>query len=233
MPAGTSGGPRRSPWTIRSTFFGAALKPRLQNAGIEVTGSVVAEERKPDASWLLVAQTESDLLPTLAVVNKHSQGFYAEQIFKTVAAEKMGKGTWPNALSLEKQFLASLDLDPERFDLHDGSGLSPSNRVAAGDIVRFLRAMDASPDGSVWKTTMATGGEPEGTLRHRFSDPISRGRVIAKTGSIQGVSTLAGYVTADSGKTYAFAILLNGGRVYDTNGHAYQDRLIRTLIKNG
>ena len=214
-------------------FFGGALRRRLRAAGIEVSGGVTAKDVKPDEGWTIVAQTESALVPTLAVINKRSQGFYAEQTFKTVAAEKMGKGTWPNALSLEKQFLASLNLDPDRFDLHDGSGLSPNNRVAAGDIVRFLRAMNASPNGAVWKTTMALGGEPEGTLRHRLNDPISRGRVIAKTGSIQGVSTLAGYATGVSGKTYAFAILLNGGRVYDTNGHAYQDRLIRALIKNG
>ncbi|HKF43099.1 MAG TPA: D-alanyl-D-alanine carboxypeptidase/D-alanyl-D-alanine-endopeptidase [Thermoanaerobaculia bacterium] len=214
-------------------FFGGSLKKRLRAAGIELAGGVTQKDVKPDDTWALVAQTESSLVPTLTVINKRSQGFYAEQTFKTVAAEKMGKGTWPNALSLEKQFLASLNLDPDRFDLHDGSGLSPNNKVAAGDVVRFLRAMSSSANGAVWKTTMATGGEAEGTLRHRLNDPISRGRVIAKTGSIQGVSTLAGYATGVSGKTYAFAILLNGGRVYDTNGHAYQDRLIRALIKNG
>jgi D-alanyl-D-alanine carboxypeptidase/D-alanyl-D-alanine-endopeptidase (penicillin-binding protein 4) len=215
------------------SFFGGALRRRLRAVGIEISGGVTQRDVTPEEGWTIVAQTESALIPTLTVINKRSQGFYAEQTFKTVAAEKMGKGTWANALSLEKQFLASLNLDPARFDLHDGSGLSPNNRVAAGDIVRFLRAMSESPNGAVWKTTMATGGEPEGTLRHRLNDPISRGRVVAKTGSIRGVSTLAGYATGVSGKTYAFAILLNGGRVYDTNGHAYQDRLIRTLIKNG
>ena len=73
-------------------FFGAALRNRLKNSGIQLTGSVVEKATKPDASWALVAQTESDLLPTLAVVNKHSQGFYAEQVFKTIAAEKTGQG---------------------------------------------------------------------------------------------------------------------------------------------
>ena len=216
-----------------AAFFGGALRNRLKAAGIEVAGGVAQKDVKPDGAWSLIAQTESGLLPTLAVINKRSQGFYAEQTFKTVAAEKAGKGTWENALSLQKQFLASLNLDPARFDLRDGSGLSPNNRVAAGDIVRFLRAMNASADGAIFKTTMATGGEPEGTLRHRLNDPIAQGRVLAKTGSIHGVSTLAGYATALSGKTYAFAILLNGGRVYDANGHAYQDRLVRALIKNG
>jgi serine-type D-Ala-D-Ala carboxypeptidase/endopeptidase (penicillin-binding protein 4) len=214
-------------------FFGGALKNRLKAAGIELTGGVAQSDVKPDGTWTLVAQTESALVPTLAVINKRSQGFYAEQTFKTVAAEKAGKGTWENALTLQKQFLASLNLDPARFDLHDGSGLSPNNRVAASDVVRFLRAMNESPNGAIFKNTMATGGELEGTLRHRLNDSIAQGRVLAKTGSIHGVSTLAGYATGLSGKTYAFAILLNGGRVYDANGHAYQDRLLRALIKNG
>jgi len=216
-----------------SAFFGDVLKKRLQNAGIEITGGVIEEDVAADDAWVLVAQTESDLLPTLAVTNKKSQGFYAEQVFKTLAAEKTGKGNWEAAVSIEKQFLADLGLDPTRFDLRDGSGLSPENRVSAADIVAFLRAMNTHPQGPSWKSTLAVSGEPEGTLRHRLSDRPVAGRVVAKTGSISGVSTLAGYVTAASGKTYAFAILLNGRRVYDSSGQAFQDRLLRALIKNG
>jgi len=213
-------------------FFGAALKSRLQAAGIQLTGSVVQKNVKPEAGWLLVAQTESDLMPTLAVVNKHSQGFYAEQVFKTVAAEKMGLGSWENGVAVERQFLQSLGLDASRYDLHDGSGLSAYNRVAAGDVVRFLEAMSRQPHGAEWKQTLAVSGETEGTLRHRFREPDIRGRVFAKTGTINGVSTLAGYVTANSGKTYAFAILLNG-RGGDWACHEFQDRLVRSILKFG
>ena len=213
-------------------FFGAALKARLKTAGIQVTGSIVERNVKPDASWMLIAQTESDLLPTLAVVNKHSQGFYAEQVFKTVAAEKAGLGSWENGISVERQFLAALGLDPARYDLHDGSGLSAYNRVAAGDIVRFLEAMNKHPRGAEWKATLAISGEPDGTLRHRLREPEVRGKVFAKTGTINGVSTLAGYVTGASGKTYAFAILLNG-RAGEWACHEYQDRLVRSLVKFG
>ncbi len=214
-------------------FFAGALLSRLRAAGIDVTGGYVVKDVKPDPTWSLVAQTESDLVATIGVINKRSQGFYAEQTFKTLAAEKLGQGTWDRAIALEKDFLASLKLDPSRFSLHDGSGLSPQNRVAAADVVRFLRAMNSSPQGAVWKATLAIPGDPDGTLRHRLLDPFLQGRIHAKTGSIQGVSTLAGYATAASGKTYAFAILLNGGRVYDANGHAYQDRLLRALVKSG
>ena len=214
-------------------FFGAALKSRLRAAGIELTGGVVERDVQADNAWALVATTESDLMPTMSVSNKHSQSFYAEQIFKTLAFEKTGHGTWESALALERQFLAAIGLDPARFDMHDGSGLSAFNRVAAGDLVRFLRAMNGHPSGAAWRSTLAVSGEAEGSLRSRLLDSLTRGQVEAKTGTLNGVSTLAGYARAVSGKTYAFAILLNGPGVTESRGHSYQDRLVRTLIQKG
>jgi serine-type D-Ala-D-Ala carboxypeptidase/endopeptidase (penicillin-binding protein 4) len=213
------------------TYFGMALKRRLQNAGITVTGPIAVRPVKPDSSWVQVAATESDLLPTIEVCNKRSQGFYAEQIFKTVSAEKTGVGSWEASVSLAKEFLGGLGLNASHFALRDGSGLSSGNRVPASDLVKFLRAMDRQPYGSAWRATLAVSGEPEGTLRHRMRDPLTRGQVLAKTGSIERVSTLAGYARARSGRTYVFAILLNG--VSDGAGQAFQDRLLRTLILNG
>ncbi len=214
-------------------FFGAALKSRLRAAGIELAGTVVERDVEPDNGWLLIARTESDLIPTMSVSNKHSQSFYAEQIFKTLALEKTGKGTWEGALALSRQFLASMGLDPARFDIHDGSGLSAANRVTAGDMVKFLRAMRLHPQWAVWRSTLAVSGDSEGSLRSRLMDSFAKGQVQAKTGTLNGVSTLAGYARAGSGKTYAFAILLNGSGVSESRGHAYQDRLVRTLIQRG
>jgi serine-type D-Ala-D-Ala carboxypeptidase/endopeptidase (penicillin-binding protein 4) len=214
-------------------FFGAALKSRLRAAGIELTGGVVERDVRPDNAWALVATTESDLMPTMSVSNKHSQSFYAEQIFKTLAYERTGHGTWDSALELEHQFLAGIGLDPARFDVHDGCGLSAFNRVAAADLVRFLRAMNTHPNGAAWRSTLAVSGDSEGSLRSRLLDSLTRGQVEAKTGTLNGVSTLAGYARAASGKTYAFAILLNGPGVTESRGHSYQDRLVRALIQKG
>ncbi|MGE5414090.1 MAG: D-alanyl-D-alanine carboxypeptidase/D-alanyl-D-alanine-endopeptidase [Syntrophomonadaceae bacterium] len=214
-------------------FFGAALRSRLRAAGIELAGAVVERDVQADNAWALVASTESDLMPTMAVSNKHSQSYYAEQIFKTLAYEKSGRGTWENALALERQFLTAVGLDPARYDVHDGSGLSAFNRVAAADMVRFLRVMNTHPYGAAWRATLAVSGEAEGSLRGRLLDSLTRGQVQAKTGTLNGVSTLAGYARAASGKTYAFAILLNGPGVTDGRAHGYQDRLVRTLIQKG
>ena len=214
-------------------FFGAALKSRLKAAGIELTGSVVERPMPADNAWILVATTESDIIPTLAIANKRSQSFYAEQIFKTLAYEKSGRGTWGSALSLAGQFLEGLGLDAKRFELRDGSGLSSGNRTSAADLVSFLRAMNQHPQGPVWRSTLAVSGDPEGSLRHRLNDSRLRGLVAGKTGTLNGVSTLAGYAQAGSGRTYAFAILLNGPRVTESRGHAYQDRLLRVLLQRG
>ena len=124
-------------------------------------------------------------------------------------------------------------VDHPRFEIRDGSGLSSGNRVSATDLVQFLRAMNRHPQGALWRSTLAVSGESEGSLRHRLNDSRSRGLVSAKTGTLNGVSTLAGYAQAPSGKTYAFAILLNGPRVTESRGHAYQDRLIRVLLQRG
>ncbi|HEV8232792.1 MAG TPA: D-alanyl-D-alanine carboxypeptidase/D-alanyl-D-alanine-endopeptidase [Thermoanaerobaculia bacterium] len=214
-------------------FFGKALANRLRNAGIFVSGKVLLKAVKPDSTWVPIATTESDLMPTIEVCNRRSQGFYAEQIFKTISAEKSGQGSWAGSVALAKQFLAGLGLDPTRFQLRDGSGLSPGNRAAAADLVRFLRAMERHPQGELWRSTLAVSGEKEGTLRHRLKDALTRGRVLAKTGSLERVSTLAGYARAESGRTYVFAILLNGRGVSDGGGQAFQDRLLRALIANG
>ena len=214
-------------------FFGNALRKRLEAAGIQLLGEIVRRDDRPDATWQLVAKTESDLVPTLAVTNKRSQGFYAEQVFKTVAAEKAGKGSWEGAVELQASFFAALGLDPSHFHIRDGSGLSHEDRVPAADLVAFLRAMNAQPYGATWRSTLASAGEPGSTLQHRLREAEMEGHLQAKTGSINSVSTLAGYAVGASGKTYAFAILLNGGRVNEYSGHAYQDRLIRALVKNG
>jgi D-alanyl-D-alanine carboxypeptidase/D-alanyl-D-alanine-endopeptidase (penicillin-binding protein 4) len=215
------------------TFFGKALANRLKNAGIVVSGKVVQQAVKPDSTWVPIATTESDLLPTIEVCNRRSQGFYAEQIFKTISAEKNGQGTWAGSVVLAKQFLAALGLDPARFQVRDGSGLSSGNRVPAAELVRFLRAMERHPQGERWRGTLAVSGDREGTLRHRLRDALTRGQVLAKTGSLERVSTLAGYARAGSGRTYVFAILLNGRGVTDGGGQAFQDRLLRALIQSG
>jgi serine-type D-Ala-D-Ala carboxypeptidase/endopeptidase (penicillin-binding protein 4) len=215
-------------------YFAGALAQVLQESGIRISAPpTVVTDAAPAAPRVLLHTHETPLLPVLAVCNKRSQSFFAEQILKTLGAETRGRGTWENGRAEVRAFLAGLGLDPGRYDLMDGSGRAHTNRASAGAYAEFLQALATkwSPFED-FKTTLAVSGEPDGTLRHRLQSEATRGKVFAKTGNVAGVSTLCGYVTARSGQTYAFAILLNGG-CRERRGHAFQDRLLQELASRG
>ena len=110
----------------------------------------------------------------------------------------------------------------------------PDNyRGWAGAYVDFLQALATRwTHFDSFYPTLAISGDMAGSLRHRMLGADTVGRVYAKTGNIAGVVTLAGYVEARSGTRYAFVILANGGCA-ERSGHAWQDRLLIELARNG
>lgn len=176
---------------------------------------------------------ETPILPVLSVCNKRSQSFYAEQVLKTLGAERRGIGSWKGGLAEVEVFLRSLGLDPSRYRIADGSGRSRENRSSASAYLDFLQALATR-----WKyfpqfePTLAVSGDMDGSLRHRMLGPDTRGRVFAKTGNVAGVVTLAGYLEARSGQRYAFVLLANGG-CGEGRGHAWQDRILTELARWG
>jgi D-alanyl-D-alanine carboxypeptidase/D-alanyl-D-alanine-endopeptidase (penicillin-binding protein 4) len=222
-------------------YFAAALSQVLRESGIRIDAPPTVRTEVPEAplsgvpsSGLVLLHThETPLVSALAVCNKRSQSFFAEQILKTLGAERRGRGTWENGRAEVAAFLGSLGLDASRYQLADGSGRAHSNRASAAAYVDFLTALATRWElFETWKPTLAVAGEPDGTLRHRLLGTATAGKVWAKTGNVAGVVTLCGYVQAQSGQTYVFSILLNGG-CRDGNGHAYQDRLLNELATFG
>ena len=215
-------------------YLASALAQVLRESGIQISAppTVRTEPARPGPGVLLHSH-ETPILPVLAVCNKRSQSFFAEQILKTLGAETRGKGSWESGRAEVRAFLASLGLDASRYDLADGSGRAHTNKASAGAYGDFLQALATKwSHYEEFKPTMAISGEPDGTLRHRLQTEATRGKVFAKTGNVSGVSTLCGYVTAQSGQIYVFSILLNGG-VSDQRGHAFQDRFLQELATRG
>jgi D-alanyl-D-alanine carboxypeptidase/D-alanyl-D-alanine-endopeptidase (penicillin-binding protein 4) len=196
-------------------FFGAAFRAALEAEGVRVEGEV-REGRLPGAREVL--HYRSDLARTLKVMLTNSQNLYAECVFK-----RLGTGSFASAAEALSGALRRLEVPTAGLTVRDGSGLSKENRVSARTLWGLLQAMRDEP---VFVDALAAGGE--GTLSRRYRDLGARVR--AKTGTIQGVSTLSGYVTGRDGGRYVFVILANGAST--ARARRLQDLVVTALARS-
>ncbi|HBL29875.1 MAG TPA: D-alanyl-D-alanine carboxypeptidase/D-alanyl-D-alanine-endopeptidase [Acidobacteria bacterium] len=211
-------------------YFGEGLRAALAEEGVTVKGALHPVEELPGAVWERVAVHRSDLLSILQVTNKNSQNFYAESLAKHLGALRCRHGSWPAGVQAIGELLQGIGVPAGSFTMADGSGMSRENRFAPRALTLLLRHMFFHPAGREFAGTLPYSGEDRGAWRRRMATPPYRGNVLAKTGTLSGVSALSGYAKAVSGKSYAFSILCNR-----TTGDARlaQDRLVMALIDNG
>jgi len=171
----------------------------------------------------------------VAETNRRSQNLYAEHLLRTLGALRFeGRGVPGSAeagVAAMSDFLMSAGIAPEAIRIIDGSGLSFMDRVTPRQLVQVLTAMHAHADPAVrdaFYDSLPVGGE-SGTLAGRYRSGPARGNVRAKTGFINGVRTLAGYVTSAEGHRLAFALLCNGYSVPTARVNAAQDAVVELL----
>jgi D-alanyl-D-alanine carboxypeptidase/D-alanyl-D-alanine-endopeptidase (penicillin-binding protein 4) len=173
----------------------------------------------------------SRLGDAVAVANKRSQNFYAEQILKTLGREQHGEGTFENGIRVVRAFLKRAGaLDPA-FRMADGCGLSHRNRATPRQITALLRFMRHHRHGRVFLRSLARGGR-DGTLAKRFRKAPYRGFVAGKTGYVYGQASLAGYLRAGD-REAAFCILVGGfadARWRLADVHRVQDAMVRAIF---
>lgn len=213
-------------------YFGAALVQAFESEGVAIGGGARITERLPIGGWFRITEHRSDLMTTLEVINRRSQNFYAESLLKLLGARLCRRGTWQGGIEVLTEFLGKVGID-DGYELADGSGMSRGNRFTARQITRLLAYMFEHRYAREYVRTLPYGGlEDHDTWRKRLADPPYRERVFAKTGSLAGVSTLSGYVKAQSGEVYAFSIL--GNRVRSIwRARRAQDAIVRTLVDHG
>jgi D-alanyl-D-alanine carboxypeptidase/D-alanyl-D-alanine-endopeptidase (penicillin-binding protein 4) len=196
-----------------------ALQGVMAQQGIKVKGKYKAGPTPSDAQLFHTVWSEP-LTDVLADMNKQSNNFMAEQILRAVGAEKVGlPGTTAKGLSVVQSYLGQLGVQESAFKLVNGSGLSRQVLVPPSLVNHVLVDMHNSVElGPEFLQTLAVGGR-DGTLRWKFRQDALAGRVRGKTGSLNGVRALAGYVQATDGRTFAFTFLVNdidgaGGRAW-------------------
>lgn len=191
-----------------TAYLGHALRALLEERGIEVVGETRLGEVPADAEYLTEFRS-APLTSILMDMNKYSSNFMAEQVLRTVGYETRGEGTTAAGLAAVHEYLQGLGLT-EGYTLFNGSGLAREGVVAPAVLAAVLVDMARDPRvGSEFRASLAIAGL-DGTLRRRLRDAPNRLR--GKTGTLDGVHGLAGYVEAQDGKLYAFAFLANGFR---------------------
>jgi D-alanyl-D-alanine carboxypeptidase/D-alanyl-D-alanine-endopeptidase (penicillin-binding protein 4) len=188
-------------------YFLDLLKTALNRNGVEVDGGVRVDTA---IGKFRITEFSHPVDSVVHRINKMSDNLAAENLLKTLSAEKQGTpGSAAAGLNIVKEYLSRIGIDTTKMNLADGSGLSFYNLVSPDIIVQILRSQYSNP--STFKRfyeSLPVGGV-DGTLKNRMRTTHAQGNVHAKTGSISGVSTLSGYVRTADGRMLAFSFMAN------------------------
>lgn len=213
----------------RKDVFIDRFVQELREAGI-VVDAFTGQGRKPDDAFCICRRFHT-IDQVLMRMLKESDNLYAESMFYQIgAASGSQPATAHSARSVMSRLIEKVGLDPKRYNIADGSGLSLYNYVTAELEVRLLRYAFKNNNIYLHLHPSLPQAGTDGTLRKRMTSPFTQGNVYAKTGTLSGISSLAGYCTAANGHRLAFAII-NQGLLHGRNGRSFQDRVCTILCQ--
>lgn len=189
-------------------YLANLLKANLAKSGI-VAGKVTEKlvDREPESRTKITAYHSPMLKDIVYDINQRSDNALSEALLKTVGFQKDGDQTINRGRSVVVEHLRDKNFDTSDLVYMDGSGLSRNHRVTPISQVKFLSAQMKESYYKDFFDSLPIAGQT-GTLKKRFFGE-AYGQVFAKTGTLNKVKTLAGYVKTRSGKTLAFSFLVN------------------------
>jgi serine-type D-Ala-D-Ala carboxypeptidase/endopeptidase (penicillin-binding protein 4) len=209
-----------SPLCAQQTFARVLLQPATyafgtfvelwRQSGGTFEGKLRIDSTPADAKLLYTFDSLS-LAEVVRLTNKHSNNLMARHLLLTLGKERFG-----GPATLEKGAAALADWSHERgfdfsgVDIDNGSGLSRSTHITVLQMAKILCAAYHSAFAPEYLASFPLAGM-DGTLRSRMKNSPA-GAVRLKTGHLDGVSGVAGFVTASAGKTYVLVSLVNNPR---------------------
>lgn len=198
-----------------------AFRSALRRAGIYADRKPRVGRTPEDAA--VIAEAFSPSMSRLVrTTNVYSDNFTAEMLMKALGSEFGSAGSTKVGARIVRRDMKRYGLRPR---VVDGSGLSRSNRTSPRHVVTLLEELDGDRD--FWRSLAVAGRT--GTLHDRLRRSVAKGRCRGKTGTINGVSNLAGYCLSRAGGRTAFAFLMNGVNVY--SARRLQDRMASLLAR--
>lgn len=204
-PLGLLGSYSRDTAVIAQSVFVSALRSRGINA------SAAGRRDAPESARVVARFRGNDLGDAVELMLRVSENNIAEVLFRHVALASGRPASWAGAAAATRDVLAEWGISTDRHVFADGSGLSQADRVTARTLTALLDIALADPRLDVVLDGLPVAGQT-GTLTYRFAAPpasCARGAVQAKTGSLTGVSTLAGITRGRDGRWKSFAVMVN------------------------
>lgn len=223
-----------------AALFGELLRGALARHRVTVAGRTVVKtardrELRPfdPAAAVELAWLESEpLSDVVRETNKVSQNLYAELLLRTagrVAGPPDAESSEEAGIAVMREFLRGAGVDADALALSDGSGLSRRDLVTPEATVKLLAFARRQPWGDVFHASLPEAGL-DGTLGRRFKESSAVGRVRAKTGTRDGVSTLSGYLVTRTGRPLAFSVMVNNATAPARSVREAIDAVVLALV---
>lgn len=194
-------------------FTAQVFKEVLEAKGIKVRGEAldndeIGETINYENLKPLYTQISPPLKEIIKVINKESNNLLAEQLLKTIGYVKLKFGSIENGLKASENLLKQMGIDPENIQIVDGSGLSRLNLLTPMQLNSLLRFMYRSKYFKEFYESLPIAGV-DGTISLRMKKTRAENNVHAKTGYINAVRSLSGYITTTDGEMLTFVMIAN------------------------
>lgn len=192
--------------------IGQLLFDQLINDGISVSGTFVTKRKSTLKSnytnFKLIKRFDGESVASIAKLTNHkSINLFAEGLLDHIGYIQTKDGSTSNSVDYLTEYYSKY-FNTSGLYLKDGSGLSRTNAIAASHFTGLLRHMYNSKYFKAFYETLPISGV-SGTLKSVCVNQFASGKIHAKSGTMSRVKSYAGYIESISGKTYAFAIIVN------------------------
>lgn len=190
-------------------YLANSLRSTMIKRGVNITGKVVAKttELNPEKRTAITAYQSPTLSEIIYYINQRSDNALAEATLRMVGFQKKGDQTLESGRNVVVEHLKANAFETDGLNYMDGSGLSRNNLVTPISQVKFLTNIMNEKYYKTYFDSLPIAGQT-GTLKSMFSGE-GYGQIYAKTGTLNKVKTLAGYMKTHTGKTLVFSLLIN------------------------
>ena len=220
-------------------FMASAFKDALLRRGVKVNGDATAAHRLPTGSGdfsgdraaplrlaprmldtieapldnrkVLAKHVSVTVAQDITLTNKISENLHAELLLRLLGKTFAKDGSLAEGTRVVRQFLVDMGIRDDDFFFYDGSGMSMDDRITPRAYTQLLAHAAHLAWGVPWRATFPVAGT-DGSLYGRFRNSPLKGKLWAKTGTLNETNALSGYLQTATGKTLVFSILVNGHR---------------------